>query len=157
MGGLLPAATSEKNGLMPAIYRRRITHVQLPQINTDACHVATYKKSSTYYGHVIRLLIGSFKTSCELLLSCDHVLNTYNFKLKGYGFSESYIKMIIVESDSDFKVYLTGSYISSYSLSYALIESTSDLFVPVDNGEKVQVSSLNPTKTIDIADSLIGG
>lgn len=158
VGELLPEASTENKGLMPAKYRRRITYVQIPSINTEARHVATYKKSSTYYGHVIRILIGSFKTSCDLILCCDHSLNNYNFKLKGYGLNPDKTgNIILVETDLEYKVYITGTYNSTYSASYALIESTSDLFIPVDNGEIVQVSSLAPVKTISIADSLIGG
>lgn len=157
MGGLLPEASTEKKGLMPAIYRRRITYVEMPKINTEARHIATYKKSNSYKGSVIHLLIGSFKTSCDLLLCCDHVANDYKFELKGYGFSEKASNVIIVETDSEFEIYLTGTYASTYGDSLAQIESTSDSFIPVDNGELVQVSSLSAVKTINIYDSLIGG
>lgn len=158
VGELLPEASTEKKGLMPAKFRRRITYVQIPSINTEALHIATYKKSSSYCGHVIRILIGSFKTSCDLIMCCDHAVDNYNFRLKGYGFTpDQFGNIILVETDLEYKIYITGTYNSTYNGSNALIESTSDLFIPVDNGEIVQVSSLAPVKTISIADSLIGG
>lgn len=157
MGGLLPAATPEKNGLMAKEYRRRIVYAQMPLIDTKARLIAEYGKVNTYYGHAIRLLIGSFKTSCDLVLLCDHAANSYNFNAKGYGTANIYSKIIIVETDSKFLVYITGTFNSQYSACNVLLESTSDIFKPVDEGELVEVSSLSPFKTINILDCMIGG
>lgn len=157
MGELLPAATATTNGLMPKEYRSRIVYKQMPLIDTKARLIAEYEKVNTYYGHAIRLLIGSFKTSCDLILWCDHSLNTYVFNAKGYGTAYDGAKIIISETDSKFLVYITGTYSSQYSASNVLLESTSDIFKPVNESELVEVSSLSPFKTINISDCLIGG
>lgn len=156
LGGLLPVATEENNGLYPIEYRRRVVYSQMPLINTQARLIAEYHKTNTYYGHAIRIFVGSFKTSCNLILWCDHATVNYNFTLKGYGVASVYSQILITETDSKFLIYISGSYNSQYSACNALIESTSDIFKPVDDGELVQISSLSPIKNINIKDCLIG-
>lgn len=126
MGGLIPTATIEKDGLMSAIYRRRIVHIGLPGISTTAKQIASYRKISGYAGHTLNIVVGSFRASCNFILYCDQAANNADFYVKGFGVAERDFKILIIDDGEEYKIYITGTYPSVYDKPSALVESTSD-------------------------------
>jgi hypothetical protein len=146
-------ATSEQNGLLSSIEKCRRIYFYCPAIKSNAVKIATITIKAGYYNDSIMVQYDAFSFSAIFVLSINVTNGNVLFKLNTLSLhvnNSASVNVLIEKKESQYIIYLTGSYNSSYSSSICTACSGGTYFKLVDQADICKLETLSPIITLEV-------